>query len=261
MQYVFPKFSSEKIVGSTAKVHKFGYTTISNVDGDESFAYEPAPELADEKDITSQFTNDNWQSGPIKVGFKFPFYGKDYEQIYVSSYGGVSMQQMDGRISCMVPTGDCVDGLGEHLGTPTLAGWTWAPTARLPMVIRTANSISSSRMWATCTNGAGETTTISFHMALCPDGSVGLDHDYDPAGVFGSGGHNFVGVSDIAASDPYIFVDANKVKESNDGLDAPYYDIATGSAIKIVAPAKSMIKSLSSTDGYVGNGESKEKSR
>ncbi len=39
---------------------------------------------------------------------------------------------------------------------------------------------------------------------------------------------------------------------------APYYDIQTGSAIKIVAPAKSMIKSLSSTDGYVGNGESKE---
>ena len=37
LQYVFPKFSSEKIVGSTAKVHKFGYTTISNVAGDQSF--------------------------------------------------------------------------------------------------------------------------------------------------------------------------------------------------------------------------------
>ena len=44
----------------------------------------------------------------------------------------------------------------------------------------------------------------------------------------------------------------------NSGVDAPYYDIKTGSAIKIVAPSKSMIKSLSSTDGYIGNGESQD---
>ena len=260
LQYVFPKFSSEKIVGSTAKVHKFGYTTISNVAGDESFKYEAAPELADEKDITSQFTNDNWQSGPIKVGFKFPFYGKDYEQIYVSSYGGVSMQQMDGRISCMVPTGDCVDGLG-YISAYTNSGWLdMGANSKITYGHKNGKLyIKFKDVVTPATNGAGETTTISFHMALCPDGSVEVFYDdYNPAGVFGSGGHNFVGVSDIAASDPCIFVDANKVQESNDGLDASYYDIQTGSAIKIVAPAKSMIKSLSSTDGYVGNGESKE---
>ena len=260
LQYVFPKFSSEKIVGSTAKVHKFGYTTISNVAGDESFEYEPAPELADEKDITSQFTNDNWQSGPIKVGFKFPFYGKDYDEIYVSSYGGVSMQQMDGRISCMVPTGDCVQGLG-YISAYTNSGWMdMGANSKITYGHKNGKLyIKFKDVVTPATNGAGETTTISFHMALCPDGSVEVYYDdYNPAGVFGSGGHNFVGVSDIAASDPCIFVDANKVQESNDGLDAPYYDIVTGSAIKIVAPAKSMIKSLSSTDGYVGNGESKE---
>ena len=260
LQYVFPKFSSEKIVGSTAKVHKFGYTTISNVAGDESFEYEPAPELADEKDITSQFTNDNWQSGPIKVGFKFPFYGKDYDEIYVSSYGGVSMKQADGRISCMVPTGDCVQGLG-YISAYTNSGWMdMGANSKITYGHKNGKFYVKFKDVVTpATNGAGETTTISFHMALCPDGSVEVYYDdYNPAGVFGSGGHNFVGVSDIAAADPCIFVDANKVQESNDGLDAPYYDIVTGSAIKIVAPAKSMIKSLSSTDGYVGNGESKE---
>ena len=260
LQYVFPKFSSEKIVGSTAKVHKFGYTTISNVAGDKSFEYEPAPELADEKDITSQFTNNNWQSGPIKVGFKFPFYGKDYDEIYVSSYGGVSMQQMDGRISCMVPTGDCVQGLG-YISAYTNSGWMdMGANSKITYGHKNGKFYVKFKDVVTpATNGGGETTTISFHMALCPDGSVEVYYDdYNPAGVFGSGGHNFVGVSDIAASDPCIFVDANKVQESNDGLNAPYYDIQTGSAIKIVAPAKSMIKSLSSTDGYVGNGESKE---
>lgn len=260
LQYVFPKFSSEKIVGSTAKVHKFGYTTISNVAGDESFEYEPAPELADEKDITSQFTNDNWQSGPIKVGFKFPFYGKDYDEIYVSSYGGVSMKQADGRISCMVPTGDCVQGLG-YISAYTNSGWMdMGANSKITYGHKNGKFYVKFKDVVTpATNGAGETTTISFHMALCPDGSVEVYYDdYNPAGVFGSGGHNFVGVSDIAASDPCIFVDANKVQEDNDGLDAPYYDIVTGSAIKIVAPAKSMIKSLSSTEGYVGNGESKD---
>lgn len=260
LQYVFPKFSSEKIVGSKAKVHKFGYTTVSNVAGDNSFEYEPAPELADEKDITSQFTNDNWQSGPIKVGFKFPFYGKDYDEIYVSSYGGVSMQQMDGRISCMVPTGDCVQGLG-YISAYTNSGWMdMGANSKITYGHKNGKLYVKFKDVVTpATNGGGETTTISFHMALCPDGSVEVYYDdYNPAGVFGSGGHNFVGVSDIAAADPCIFVDANKVQESNDGLDAPYYDIVTGSAIKIVAPAKSMIKSLSSTDGYVGNGESKE---
>ena len=260
LQYVFPKFSSEKIVGSTAKVHKFGYTTISNVADDESFEYEPAPELADEKDITSQFTNDNWQSGPIKVGFKFPFYGKDYDEIYVSSYGGVSMQQMDGRISCMVPTGDCVQGLG-YISAYTNSGWMdMGANSKITYGHKNGKLyIKFKDVVTPATNGGGETTTISFHMALCPDGSVEVYYDdYNPAGVFGSGGHNFVGVSDIAASDPCIFVDANKVQEDNDGQDAPYYDIQTGSAIKIVAPAKSMIKSLSSTEGYVGNGESKE---
>ena len=260
LQYVFPKFSSEKIVGSTAKVHKFGYTTISNVAGDESFEYEPAPELADETDITSQFTNDNWQSGPIKVGFKFPFYGKDYDEIYVSSYGGVSMQKADGRISCMVPTGDCVQGLG-YISAYTNSGWMdMGANSKITYGHKNGKFYVKFKDVVTpATNGGGETTTISFHMALCPDGSVEVYYDdYNPAGVFGSGGHNFVGVSDIAAADPCIFVDANKVQESNDGLDAPYYDIVTGSAIKIVAPAKSMIKSLSSTDGYVGNGESKE---
>ena len=260
LQYVFPKFSSEKIVGSTAKVHKFGYTTISNVAGDESFEYEPAQELADEKDITSQFTNDNWQSGPIKVGFKFPFYGKDYDEIYVSSYGGVSMQQMDGRISCMVPAGDCVQGLG-YISAYTNSGWMdMGANSKITYGHKNGKLyIKFKDVVTPATDGGGETTTISFHMALCPDGSVEVYYDdYNPAGVFGSGGLNFVGVSDIAASDPCIFVDANKVQEDNDGLDAPYYDIVTGSAIKIVAPAKSMIKSLSSTDGYVGNGESKE---
>ena len=93
LQYVFPKFSSAKIDGSTTRVHKFGYTLQSNVNGDDSFDYEPAPELADETDITSQFNSNNWQSGAVKLGFKFPFYGKEYTEMYIYNTGFVSFDK------------------------------------------------------------------------------------------------------------------------------------------------------------------------
>ena len=260
LQYVFPKFSSAKIDGSTTRVHKFGYTLQSNVAGDDSFDYEPAPELADETDITSQFDSNNWQSGAVKLGFKFPFYGKEYDEVYISSYGGLSMLPIEGRISCMVPTGDCVQGLG-YVSAYTNSGWMdMGGNSKITYGHKDGKFYVKFKDVVTpATAGGGETTTLSFHMALCPDGSVEVFYDdYNPAGVFGSGGNNFVGVSDIESKDACVFTDATKVHSSSAGYDAPYYDIMTGSAIKIVAPAKSMIKSLSSTDGYIGNGDSKD---
>ena len=260
LQYVFPKFSSATIDGSTTRVHKFGYTLKSNVAGDNTFEYEPAPELADETDITSQFNSNNWQSGPVKVGFKFPFYGKEYDQVYISSYGGLSMLPIDGHLSCMVPKGDCVEGLG-YVSAYTNSGWMdMGGNSKITYGHKDGKFYVKFKDVVTpATAGGRETTTLSFHMALCPDGSVEVFYDdYNPAGVFGSGGNNFVGVSDIAAKDACVFTDASKVHSSSSGYDAPYYDIETGSAIKIVAPAKSMIKSLSSTDGYIGNGDSKD---
>lgn len=260
LQYVFPKFSSANIDGSTTRVHKFGYTLKSNVGDDNTFEYEPAPKLADETDITSQFNSNNWQSGAVKLGFKFPFYGKEYDQVYISAYGGLSMLPIDGRISCMVPTGECVEGLG-YVSAYTNSGWMdMGGNSKITYGHKDGKFYVKFKDVVTpATAGGGETTTLSFHMALCPDGSVEVFYDdYNPAGVFGSGGNNFVGVSDIEAKDPCVFTDASKVHSSSNGYDAPYYDIATGSAIKIVAPAKSMIKSLSSTDGYIGNGDSKD---
>lgn len=75
-------------------------------------SYDGNPELKGEVDITKQFSDQAWQSEPVKIGFKFPFYGTEYEQIYVSSHGGLTFKKADGNISCMIPTADCVEGLG-----------------------------------------------------------------------------------------------------------------------------------------------------
>ena len=261
LQYVFPKFSSEKIEGATSKVHKFGYTSISNVSGANDFEYEPAPELPDETDITKQFDENTWFSTPIKLGFKFPFYGQDYDQVYVTSYGAVTMKALESatHFSCTVPAASCVENVGYISGFAN-SGWLSFGTTSKVTYGHKDGKLYVKFINALCPAADGGTIPVSFHMVLCPDGSTEVYYDdYDPAAVFYNGGLNFVGVSDIDVQDPYVFVDANKnSQESPDGVNTPYYDIATGSAIKIVAPARSMIKSLSSTDGYVGIGESKD---
>lgn len=114
LSYVFQKFSSETIEDAET-AHKFGYTSISNLNGSDAFAYDGNPELNSETDITAQFNQNNWQSSAIDLGFKFPFYGTEYTKVYVTSHGGVEMQTKEGNITCIVPTADCVEGLGYML--------------------------------------------------------------------------------------------------------------------------------------------------
>jgi hypothetical protein len=94
------------------KSHKFGYSYISNINGSTDFAYDGNEELTNSVDITNQFNDNNWMSTSIDLGFDFPFYGQKYSSVYVTSQGSVTMKTIEGHISCVVPTGTCVDGLG-----------------------------------------------------------------------------------------------------------------------------------------------------
>lgn len=257
LEYAFPKFSSKAIEGASSS-HKFGYTYISNLNGSGAFAYDGNPELTGETDITSQFNDNNWQSEAVSLGFKFPFYGTDYEKVYVSSHGGVMMQTIDGRISCMVPTATCVNNLGyisayANSGHLEMGGSSKVSYGRLNgnFVVKFSNVLTSG------TDGAGGASQpISFHIVLCPDGSVELHYDdYDPSKVFGQGSFLMASVSDISCEDVFVVTDNDLVNDENSEL---YKQFGSGTAVKIVAPAKSMIKSLSSADGVVGIGETKE---
>lgn len=255
LEYAFPKYSTKTIEGASSS-HKFGYTYISNLDGSDAFAYDGNPELSGETDITSQFDDNNWQSEAINIGFKFPFYGTEYEKVYVSSHGGVMMQTIDGRISCMVPTATCVEGLGyisayANSGHLNMGGSSKVSYGRQngKFTVRFSNVVTSRA------EGGGTQTIISFHIVLCPDGSVELHYDdYDPSKVFGGGQYLMASVSDINCDDVFAVTDNDVVFSTGSEL---YKSFRTGTAVKIMAPAKSMIKSLSSADGVVGIGESK----
>lgn len=76
LQFVFPKFSDETIEGARdGKAHKFGYTWTSNFSETGGIEYE-APDFTGAKEITSQFTDVNYWSAPVSLGFDFPYYGK-----------------------------------------------------------------------------------------------------------------------------------------------------------------------------------------
>lgn len=251
LQYVFSRYSDATLEGVDA--HKFGYSYESNIGGSDDFSYDGNPEIVNETDITSQFNDYTWQSSAIDLGFQFPFYGTNYTQIYVNTRGGISVQKIDGNIQCIVPTADCVQGLGYisayacsgalHIGADTKISYG-----------RQDGKFTIKYKDVLAPVYGDEYTPISFHMSLNADGSVEVYYDsYDPYATFNSGANVFIGVSDINCEDPFVVTDATYARENN-----LYQQITTGTAVRIIAPATSMVESLSSTDGVIGINDSKE---
>lgn len=256
LQYVFPKYSDETIEDA-GTVHKFGYSYISNLNGSDEFEYDNNPELNNETDITSQFNNNVWQSEALDLGFLFPFYGKTYSKAYVTSHGSIEMQTTDGNIQCIVPTATCVGGLGYISAFANSGKLSLGANSKITYGRQDGKfTVKFKDVLTGSLAGNGEYLPVSFHFSLCSDGSIEFFYDnYDPETVFGAGENIFVGVSDIECADPFVVTDAGAVHAENTTL---YKNIKTGSAIKIVAPSQSMIDGLSSTNGVINIGESKQ---
>lgn len=256
LQYVFPKYSDETIEDA-GTVHKFGYSYISNLNGSDEFEYDNNPELNNETDITSQFSNNVWQSEALDLGFLFPFYGKTYSKAYVTSHGSIEMQTTDGNIQCIVPTATCVGGLGYISAFANSGKLSLGANSKITYGRQDGKfTVKFKDVLTGSLAGNGEYLPVSFHFSLCSDGSIEFFYDnYDPETVFGAGENIFVGVSDIECADPFVVTDADAVHAENTTL---YKNIKTGSAIKIVAPSQSMIDGLSSTNGVINIGESKQ---
>lgn len=259
LQYVFPKFSDKNVEGTTEKAHKFGYSCETNLDDDSTLEYEPEPELADEVDITSQFGDNSWISGAVSLGFKFPFYGTNYDKVYITSHGGISMNTVShGTIGCFVPQPTCMSGLGyiSAYGNSGLPG---------SLLMRNGSKVSYGHKdgnfvvkFHECYSLGtdGEDVPLSFHIVLSPDGNATIYYDnYTPSIMRDEGQLMYVGVTDVDVNDPFTVTDADAARSGNNDI---YNCITTGTVLRIVAPGQSIITGLSSTDGYIGIGESKE---
>ena len=90
LEFVMPNYSDQTLStgAGASSVHRFGYTADNNITG--SVAYEPMAELADGKEVTSQLNDRSVWSNEIEIGFGFPYFGKTYERLYISKFGGVA---------------------------------------------------------------------------------------------------------------------------------------------------------------------------
>jgi subtilisin family serine protease len=256
LEYVFPKYSNETISGAE-KSHKFGYSYISNINGSTDFAYDGNEELTNSVDITNQFNDNNWMSTSIDLGFDFPFYGQKYSSVYVTSQGSVTMKTIEGHISCVVPTGTCVDGLGYLSAFSNSGRLDFGANSRISYARQDGKFIVKFKdVLVPVLYGGDGRKAVSFHLALLNDGSFEVYYDdYSPSEVFGGGQYNFVGVSDIDCKDPFVITDYDKVLDEESTLCE---SIHTGTAIKIIAPAKSIITNISSPAGIINIGDAKQ---
>lgn len=254
LEYVFPRFSDETI-GDVA-AHKFGYSYESNLNGSDEFQYDGNPDLLNETDITGQFNNNVWQSEAVDLGFQFPFYGENYSRVYINDRGGVAFNQIDGNITCMVPVASCVEGLGYISAFACSGNLSMGANSKITYGRQDGKfTVKYKDVLAPALDGGDQYTPVSFHMSLCADGSVEVYYDdYDRTTTFNEGQNVFVGVADVDCADPFVVTDNEAALEGN----TLYQQITTGSAIRIVAPATSMVSQLSSPSGVVGVGESKE---
>lgn len=262
LEYVFPKFSDETVEGAGGVYHKFGYTVASTLEGYNAFEYDGNPELINATDIASQFTDDDYVSTPINLGFSFPYYGKTYDQVYVTSFGGVMFApNEEGNFwPPLTPNSATIKGTGliSAYGSQVYMN----PSSKVlyakqdgKFVVKFVNVLASVY--------ASEYIPISFHMTLSANGDVEIFYDdYNPESVFQSGSGLFCGINDPDLEDPLTVTSANMADYW--GTQEPNADnqrfraFGSGTAVKFEAPKASFVRSLSAPAGMVAPGETVE---
>lgn len=259
LEYVFPKFSDETIEGSTAKNHKFGYTVLSTLEGYGEFAYDGNPTMVGGVNIASQFTDSKQVSEPVDIGFSFPYYGNNYEQAYITSFGGIMFTPAESRFRSPL-TPEYVAGTGyiSAFGTQLMMN----PDSKVEYAMVDGKfMVNFSNVLAVVYDK--EYIPVSFRIALSSNGDIEIFYDdYDPNTVFQSGSTMFCGINDVECADIVALTYADMAniwgvdEETPDNTRYRYF--GTGTAVKFEAPKASFVKSLSHPYGIVSPGEEVE---
>ncbi len=258
LEYVFPKFSDETIEGA-AKLHKFGYTVSSTLDGYNSFEYEAAPALVNAVDITSGFNDKAYISKAISLGFSFPYYGKNYDKVYVTSYGGLLFSLSDLMFRApLTETSVSIQGTGliSAYGTQLQMG----PESKVEYAWKDGNFIVNfSNVLAVVYDT--DYAPVSFHISLSPTGDIEIFYDdYVAADFFQQGSTLFCGINDPELSDQVTVTSADiadyfgSFEPTAD--NQRYKEFGTGTAVRFEAPQTLFVRTLEPASGLVAPGES-----
>ena len=259
LEYVFPKFSDKTIEGNSSKVHKFGYTALSNLNGATGFAYDGNPELFNTTDITSTFTDDVTYTGAIALGFDFPFYGKTYDQIHINSLGGLAFSI--GEYSYFPPLSESSTSI-QGIGYISAYGHQlqFGPNSKVVYAKQDGKFVVKYENVLAVKYGE-ETYPISFRIMLSANGDIEVFYDeYDLWNLFQDGSTLFCAIKDPESADPLVITSADVADYWSTNPDDPagyvYLQFANQCSVKFVAPKPNMVQSLSSPYGMLGPGES-----
>lgn len=263
LEYVFPKFSSEKLEGSVAENHKFGYSVSSTLEGYDKFAYDGEPALIGATDISSQFSDDVYISDGIYPGFSFPYYGKNYDRIYISSYGAVMVSRGSEEELFFEPLTEKSTSIA---GTGMICAYgrklQLNPDSRIQYCRRDGKFVVDfSDVLALVYDT--ESVPVSFRIELSSNGDIEIFYDdINPSGLFQEGSGLFCGINDPAMSDAVTITSADMADYW--GVDEPTPDnsrfrlFGSGTAVRFEAPKPSFVTSLSAPYGLVSPGETVE---
>lgn len=260
LEFVFPKFSDENVEGA-AKQHKFGYTVASTLEGFNEFEYQAPSPVIGATNIASRFTDDIYVSNPVSLGFSFPYYGKEYDTAYITSFGGIMFATTDETMrSPLYP------GAYGVTGTGLISAYGWqlqmGPDSKVEYGSQNGKFVVNFENVLALVY-ASEYAPVSFRIALSPNGDIEMFYDnYEAANFFQDGSQLYCGINDFEDADPITLTSSEMADYW--GSQEPTADntrfrlFTTGTAIKFEAPQTQFVDALTPAYGLVSPGESVE---
>ena len=257
LEYVFPKFSDKSVEGASDQ-HKFGYTVASTLEGYGAHEYTAPAQLLNSKDITSTFSDDVYVSAAIRPGFSFPYYGKNYDKLYITSFGGVMFALNENTFrSPLTPDSYGVPGTGliSAYGSQLQMG----PDSKVEYATQDGKFVVSFKNVLAVVYDS-DYAPVSFRIVLSPNGDIEILYDdYTPDGFFQGGSTLFCGINDPEVSDVVTLTSSDMSDywgtQEPTADNSRYKQICSGTAVLFQAPKAQFITSLAPAYGLLSPGE------
>ena len=258
MEYVFPAFSDKTVEGA-ASLHKFGYNVASTIEGYEAAQYQAAPALINAVNVAPQFTDDVYLTKAVSLPFSFPYYGKSYDKLYITSFGGVvfNVNSDSNWQEPLTPRSYGVEGTG--LVCAYGRQLQMSPDSRVEYGTADGKFVINFSNVLAVVYGS-DYAPMSFHLVLSPSGDIEMYYDdYEAMNFFQEGSTLFCGINDPEVADVLTVTSADMADYW--GSDTPTADnsrfrlFGTGTAVVFHAPQTRFVDSLAPAYGLLAPGE------
>ena len=261
LEFVFPKYSDEQIEGNTAASHKFGYNVFSTLPGFNAMEYTAPEALIGATDIAGKFSDAVYVSEAIDPGFTFPYYGHEYNRLYITSYGGIMFAANPENFwAPLTETSTSIAGTGLISAYGRQLQFT--PQSRVEYARQDGKFVVNfSNVEATVYDT--RTMPVSFRIILSANGDIEMYYDdINAASTFQSGSTLFCGINDPEMADQLTLTSADMAdywgnyEETAD--NSRYKLFNSGVAVKFQAPKASFVTAVTPAYGLLSPGESVE---